>query len=490
MATKKTIAAKGGKTKKENKSKFNVYQMIADKIIEQMAKGIIPWQRPWTGVADGAVNYVTRKPYSLLNQMLLGKPGEYLSHKQVEELGGTVKKGAKSSIVTFYKQIVVAGKDGETATTPDETDKERLIPLLRFYHVFHIDDCEGIETKIKPDAEPVEHEPVKEAEDIISGYLKAEPSLKFHNDKPSNRAYFSPTTDEVVVPMMSQYSDVEEYYSTTFHELTHSTLMPSRCDRKAEQAGPMSFGSPEYSREELVAEMGAAMLVNQCGMESDKAFKNSVAYVQGWSSKLKDDPKAIVWAASRAEKAARYIQGEREERSAEIKNEKLTMKNDKPAKRKTKAAKTAERKPLPDKPAIHALTYDTYENARGKTVARIAGFDPQDERLKNAADYHASATWRRNAQGEKEYMLLFSPSYIATAEKCFAEWTEKGGKSKSSKVLALRGCSGEQSSEQGVQEPAEPRYTMEEVGAMMQRVLSGEQCEELAKVREMLGIAA
>ena len=113
--------------------------------------------------------------------------------------------------------------------------------------------------------------------------------------------------------MMSQYQDVEEYYSTAFHELTHSTLVPDRLNRKAEEETPAIFGNTSYSREELVAEMGAAMLVNVCGMDCEKAFKNSVAYIQGWLKQLKNDPKMIVWASSRAEKAARYIQGEREE---------------------------------------------------------------------------------------------------------------------------------------------------------------------------------
>lgn len=468
--------------KQTKKEKFNVYQMVADKIIEQMAKGIIPWQRPWTGVADGAVNYVTRKPYSLLNQMLLGKPGEWLSHKQIEDLGGSIKKGAKGGIVTFYKQIAVTDKGvDEPDTTPDEIADEngRLIPLLRFYHVFHIDDCEGIETKIKGEVKPVEHEPVKEAEDVISGYLKAEPSLKFHNDKPSNRAYFSPTTDEVVVPMMSQYSDVEEYYSTTFHELTHSTLMPSRCDRKAEQAGPMSFGSPEYSREELVAEMGAAMLVNQCGMEGDKAFKNSVAYVQGWSSKLKDDPKAIVWAASRAEKAARYIQGERVADEQPKPEAKVKVAKKANTKSEPKAAKSVPMVQKSDNVSIHALTYDTYENARGKTVARIAGFDPQDERLQNAADYHASATWRRNEAGDKEYVLLFGPSHTATAEKLFAEWSGKNNS-----------AAKPQTSNLNPQTSEEPRYSMQEIAAMMKRAPAGEDVPELKAVKEAMGLAA
>lgn len=287
----------------------NIYQIITDRIVEQMEQGIIPWNRPWTGAADGAINYVSRKPYSLLNQYLLGRSGEWLSWKQVKDNGGSVKKGAQAGMVCFYHQSVITDKnedaDGETE------DKSKLIPILRYYHVFHIDDCEGIESKIKHEEPEITLQSDERAEAIINGYLTAEPHLRFQNDQPSGQAYFSPSRDTVVVPMLNQFSDVAEYYSTAFHELTHSTMMPNRCNRSDNNAGVAAFGSKDYSREELVAEMGAAMLVNICGLDAEKAFRNSVAYIQGWSRKLKEDPRAIVWAASRAEKAARYIQGER-----------------------------------------------------------------------------------------------------------------------------------------------------------------------------------
>ena len=147
---------------------------------------------------------------------------------------------------------------------------------------------------------------MEQAEEIIKGYLGREDKLKFTNDAPSNRAFYSPSADAVVVPMISQYEDVEEYYSTTFHELVHSTMHESRCDRKEENR-LASFGSADYSREELVAELGSAMLCNVAGLDSEKAFKNSVAYIQSWLRALKNDNKMIVWASSRAEKASKYI---------------------------------------------------------------------------------------------------------------------------------------------------------------------------------------
>lgn len=300
--------------KKEKKEKFNIYEMITNKIIEQLEKGIVPWRRPWTGVVDGAISYVSRKPYSVLNQLLLGEPGEYLTPTQIDKLGGKIKKGSESKIITFYTTTIKLKSVEETDDGGVKVTvfKPTRTPVLQYYRVFHIRDTEGIKSKIKADKPAVTLNPIDKAEQVINGYLEAEPHLKFYNDKPSNRAYFCPSTDEVVVPMMSQYTDVEEYYSTTFHELTHSTLMPDRCNREDSKG---TFGSEPYSREELVAEIGAAMLVNACGIEAGKAFKNSVSYIHGWLTHLKQgDAKTIVWAANRAEKAARYIQGERKEK--------------------------------------------------------------------------------------------------------------------------------------------------------------------------------
>lgn len=294
-----------------------VYQMVTDRIVEQMSKGEIPWHKPWVGgfnTDEMAINYISRKPYSFLNQLLLGKPGEWLTWTQVKALKGGVKKGAKSRFVVFYTLADDRDENGNPVIDP-ETGETKKHPLLRWYKVFHLDDTEGIETKIKAE-EPVEGDPkiapIEVAEKVISEYVEREgkaTGFKFQNDKQSDSAYYSPFRDEVVVPMLSQYAIPEEYYSTTFHELTHSTMHEKRCDRRADNK-VAAWGDSNYSREELVAELGSAMIINRIGIEVEKAFKNSVAYIQSWMKALKNDPKMIVWASSRAEKAAKYILNE------------------------------------------------------------------------------------------------------------------------------------------------------------------------------------
>lgn len=300
---------------------INVYQMVTDRILAQMEKGIIPWHKPWNGLgglsADQcAISYVSRKPYSLLNQWLLGEPGEYLTFKQMAERGGRLKPGEKSKIVVYYQMLVKEDKEHL-----DENGRPKVvrIPFLKYYNVWHLNQIEGIESKLVNGEEPVKPEatltPNERAEEIINGYLMqaSHPKLII---KQSDEAFYRPSTDEVIVPLMSQYDKVAEYYSTTFHELVHSTGHRDRCNRKG-ITDLSFFGSHEYSKEELVAEVGAAMLVFQSGIDSASAFKNNVAYLQSWMRSLKNDPKMIVWAAGKAEKAVKWILGIKDETKEE-----------------------------------------------------------------------------------------------------------------------------------------------------------------------------
>lgn len=282
--------------------KSNVYQAITDKFIAQLEKGIIPWRKPWLSQAleSGCYSIVTKKPYSLLNQMILGREGGYMTYNQAHAKGYRIKAGAKAEFVTFWKMYekeeTIENEDGTTSKI------KVSIPSLKYYQVFHDSDIEGYVKETKQEIE--ELHPSEQAEEIVSDYV-CRTGLKLTNTGMSQKAYYSPSLDEVVVPCISQYTEVGEYYSTLFHELTHSTGIRSRLDRGLEKA--VGFGSESYSKEELVAEIGSAMLVNTCKLDTEKSFKNSVAYVQAWLGVLKGDSKLIVSAASKAEKAVKYI---------------------------------------------------------------------------------------------------------------------------------------------------------------------------------------
>ena len=241
-------------------------------------------------------SHATGKAYSLLNQMLLGRPGEYVTFKQCQEAGGRVKKGEKAHMVVFWKWI---------EQEDEETGEVKEIPFLRYYNVFHIDQCEGVTAKHTSEVRfPDGAEVLEAAQEIVYDYLGREGVKLSHSE--GDRAFYRPATDEVVLPIRKQFVSTAEYYSTVFHELTHSTGHPSRLNRLNR---PSFFGTEDYSKEELVAEIGAAALVNHVGLETDHSFRNSAAYVQNWLQVLKDDKRFIVSAAGKAEKAVNLILG-------------------------------------------------------------------------------------------------------------------------------------------------------------------------------------
>ena len=273
----------------------NVYQMVTDRIIAELEKGSIPWKRPWTGVNTGAYN----KPYSLLNQILLGRDGEWATFKQWTDLGGHIRKGEKSSFVVFWKiqPYEDINADGEKVV--------KQIPFLRYYNVFHISQVDGVEPKAQKELKEVES--IEAAEKIKESYKEREHIRIIETI--TNGAGYDPVMDYIQVPCRKQYTDANEFYSTLFHEMVHSTGHKTRLDRLTSEDN-LHFGSETYSKEELCAELGSAMLLNQIGIETPQTFKNSAGYIQGWLQRLRNDNKFIVSAASKAEKAVNFILGE------------------------------------------------------------------------------------------------------------------------------------------------------------------------------------
>lgn len=279
---------------------INVYELVTNRIIEQLENNIVPWEKPWSGTLDGAFNRVSKKPYSILNQMLLKYDGEYASFKQWKDLGGHIRKGEKSEIVVFWKMYPIKEKQD------DGTEIIKTIPLLKYIKVFHISQVDGVE----PLKQKVTHdiEPIDKAEKILNDYWNRE-NITIEHVK-GDKAFYSPMFDKIQLPLFEQFKQSEEYYSTAFHESIHSTMKTSRCNRQEDRKGKVvSFGSEEYSKEELVAEVGSAQLMNIVGIETTKSFRNSTAYIQSWLKVLRNDNKFIVSASSKAEKAVNYILG-------------------------------------------------------------------------------------------------------------------------------------------------------------------------------------
>ena len=268
-------------------TKQTVYEMVTERIIKKLESGVIPWRKPWN--SSGAVAWDTQREYRGINAMLL-EPGEYATFNKIKEAGGKVKKGAKGQIVVFWKMF------------ENEEDPDKKIPSLRYYTVFEINtQVEGLKSKRK-ESETHNHSPIESAEQIKEAYQNC-PLISYAPGK----AFYMPSTDSISVPEINDYNNPEEFYSTMFHEMVHSTGHKSRLNRSGITA-IAAFGSETYSKEELVAEIGSAMLCTVAGIDQT-TFENSASYVSSWLRALKGDPKMVVFAASQAQKAADHIRG-------------------------------------------------------------------------------------------------------------------------------------------------------------------------------------
>ena len=286
------------------KDKISVYQIVTDKIIELLQAGTTPWRKPWSAANTTIrpMNYQTKRPYSGINFFILLSCFDnpyFLTFPQLSTMGGTVKKGEKATPV-FYWNWLFVDADGKKVKSEEEAKKK--IPFLRYYNVFNADQIDGIDFEKLPVVEWKENEKINTCEAIVKSCLNLQ---LVHKNK--SKAYYSPTLDEVNMPGIEQFDNSEEYYSTLFHELGHWTGHQSRLNRFEKGAKCAAFGSPEYSREELIAEMTSAFLCFDCQVNVPKLVQNQAAYLQGWINVLKGDSKLIATAAASAEKAARFI---------------------------------------------------------------------------------------------------------------------------------------------------------------------------------------
>ena len=282
--------------------KTDVYERITERIIEALEAGTVPWTKPWTAGVNVPRSMSSGKPYRGVNVVLLGLeafdkgyPAPWWgTYKQVGELGGQVRKGEKSTTVMLWKPMV-REVDGES---------KRWF-MARAFNVFNVAQAEwtdGVPERFAPPA-LIEHDIVAEAEALIAGYPKR-PQIDIIA---SDRAYYRPSADTVCVPQLGQFRSVEGYYSTMFHELTHSTGHAKRLAREG-VVNIDHFGSHAYSKEELIAEMGAAMLCAVTGVEPQ--IDQSAAYIASWLKSLQNDPKLVVQAAAQAQRAADHIRGQ------------------------------------------------------------------------------------------------------------------------------------------------------------------------------------
>jgi len=272
----------------------SVYEIITQTIIDRLSAGDIPWKKSWR--SERPTSYATKKAYSGLNALYLNalsvqkgySRNVWLTFNQAKKVGGSVRKGERSAIISYYKMI-----------QKEQDGKEKTIPFLRYFRVFNVDQCNGVPM----DAFPLPESGISEnqnAESVWNAYRNTS-GVSFSEGAGLNPCYI-PAKDTICMPFANQFNSVDEYYSTLFHEAGHSTGHESRLNRD-KNAGNRT----EYSKEELVAEFCAAFVCAELGI--DQVIPNSAAYIQGWSKALKNDPRMVTSAASKGEKAADLILG-------------------------------------------------------------------------------------------------------------------------------------------------------------------------------------
>jgi antirestriction protein ArdC len=284
----------------------SVYEIVTEKIIKQLESGVAPWRKPWT--CQTPTNLFTQKEYRGLNIFTLASQGFsskfWLTFNQARKLGGRIRKGEKSSPVIFWNI------GDERAMTAQDGTKETSRPLLlRYYSVFNLSQAEGIDIPASLLQETSTTNPIETCEQLVTSMPNPPTFVQ------SDKAWYSPTNDVVGMPARGLFHSSEGYYATEFHELAHSTGHAKRLHRENFD-NPVSFGSESYSKEELVAEMAAAMLCGIAGIEQ-KTLENSAAYLKTWIARLKSDSRLFVSAASQAQKAADFIQGKAPHQLAE-----------------------------------------------------------------------------------------------------------------------------------------------------------------------------
>jgi len=279
----------------------NVYEIITNNIVEKIeTMGELPWHKPWNSVEVLPLNTVSKKTYRGVNVLILylesmnkGYSSPYwLTYKQAKDLGGHVNPGEKGTPVVFWKFIEV------DAATEEDPNKKKKVPLLRYYTVFNVDQCElpekvlaKIKTK-KPEVNKIE-----EIEKIVANY-----NINIRHG--GTRAAYNKNDDFIMMPDAADFDNIDSYYHALFHEMIHSTGHKDRLNRES-IADASFFGDENYSKEELVAEIGACFLSSMTNIKSE--IENSAAYVKGWLKKIKEDSKLIIHAAAAAQKAVDYI---------------------------------------------------------------------------------------------------------------------------------------------------------------------------------------
>jgi antirestriction protein ArdC len=281
--------------------KRDLYAEVSARIVAELEAGAAPWVKPWSATpgANTPCNAVSNRRYSGCNVVLLWmaqaagyRTPRFLTFKQALELGGNVRKGEHGTKVYFVKQLRVHDKGA------DDDSTTRLVPMMREYTVFNVDQCESLPDSITS-GKPMRVRNPDTRDELADAFLHATGA---DIREGQGEAYYVPSRDFISMPAFAGFKGTDHFYNVTFHELTHWTGHKARLDRDLKNR----FGSRSYAAEELIAELGAEFLCAEFGFDGDV---RNAGYITNWSDLLKADKRAFFTACSQASKAADYLRG-------------------------------------------------------------------------------------------------------------------------------------------------------------------------------------
>ncbi len=291
--------------------KTDIAATITAKILARLEAGTKPWVRPWT---RGAISRPLRhcgSAYRGINTLLLWMEADergyvspyWMTYRQAELFGGQVRKGEKCAYAVYYKTIEAKGAatDVDRLNPEGDATSDTTRRLIRHFAVFNADQIDDLPERYQPQPAQTHTLPESAHRARLDALFAKVPALVRHN---GYRAYYNRTRDEVVLPNIDQFASYEAYFAVRAHETTHWTGAEKRLNR----AFGKRFGDQAYAMEELVADMGAAILGASLGLP-EAQLDNHAAYLASWISVLKSDKNAVLTAASKADEAADFIMG-------------------------------------------------------------------------------------------------------------------------------------------------------------------------------------
>lgn len=287
---------------------MHAYDVVTQRIIDALERGVVPWHRPWTVSRQPPANLISRRPYRGINALVTwlmqrGSPW-WLTFHQAKQLGGTIRKGEHGVPIMFFKLLDrdQPVDDQTTDATSARRRDRRGIPFVRHTVVFNATQTEGLDHLLPLDHDEAPVLPDQAAEALMDAWRQA-PRIDFG----FNHAQYLPRQDRITMPSRQQFESTSAYYGTLLHECAHATGHRSRLGRFTPETELAPFGSPDYSREELIAELASAFLRAEVGLAME--IDSSAAYIAHWLTVLRGDRRQLIQVAADAQRAADHICG-------------------------------------------------------------------------------------------------------------------------------------------------------------------------------------